>query len=158
MIRNALETIAQALSKGLPPSATGEKREVEVAQPKDEAAPNTLTLSMVGITQENSMQSFRQTDRSPGPPPLTLNATILVSANCDTYPESLDLIEAAVKFFHDNPIFTKETTPALESEKLAVQLENGGLDQSAKVWGMLKKNYRPSAIYRLSGLAESPQS
>lgn len=91
-------------------------------------------------------------------PPITLNLFILISANCDTYDNSLLSISKVIQFFQGKKTFTAKNTVfnsagmdagLLDSFKFNVELYTPSFEEMNYVWGTLGGKQLPSVIYKV---------
>jgi hypothetical protein len=120
------------------------------------ASDNSLLLSPVEVLTDPMAKNPAGFSRLGMPAqslPLNMRVFIMASANlpANQTVEALDAVTEVIRFFNDNPVFTRQTHPTLPSntEKVAVQSEYQEMAVSALIWNRLKIPYRPSALFSL---------
>ena len=90
-------------------------------------------------------------------PPIRLNLFLLISANCNTYVNSLRSISKTIAFFQGKTIFTSENTvyenkedfDVLEHFKFITMLYTPSFEELNHIWGTLGGRQLPSVIYKI---------
>jgi len=86
-------------------------------------------------------------------PPLYIDLFLLFYANFgdDQYPEGLGVIGRTVRFFQENPLFTRDNLPGLDPEidKLTFEMINLDLAELNHLVGMMGVRYLPSVYYKV---------
>ena len=86
-------------------------------------------------------------------PPLHIDLFILFYANFgdDQYAEGLGVIGRTIRFFQENPWFTRDNLPGLDPEidKLTFEMVNLDLADLNYLLGMMGAKYLPSAYYKV---------
>jgi hypothetical protein len=113
---------------------------------------NKIVFTLINIEEEISLQ---QTS-------LKVNTTnkigknfhtiyILVHSNFEYYGESLELLDATIDFFIENPIFNPASSPNFPVELERVRLEpiNLTIEQICSLWSSIGAKYQPSVLYRV---------
>jgi len=131
--------------------------------------PKHITMMMVGLDEERregkrayyvpseDKQFYRLN------PPVELDVFILFASQVADYEKALRDISNLVSFFQSNPVFDGTKYPSLNAtvtqpekkpwqliERLSFRLHMLTFEQQNNLWGMLGKQYVPSALYKMS--------
>ncbi len=91
-------------------------------------------------------------------PPVNINLYFLVSANCDSYNNSLISISKTIEFFQWKKIFTSANTIYNRSNasmsvpdyfKFVIELYTPGFEEWNNIWGTLGGRQLPSVMYKV---------
>lgn len=122
-----------------------------------------VILTLINLEEESTLRNLpnykvidKQTTEYRNPP-VNMNIYLLVSANCNTYTNSLRAISKTIEFFQGKKVFTPENTTYEEKEdfdvlgsfKLIVELYTASFEQLNHVWGTLGGRQLPSVIYKI---------
>lgn len=122
-----------------------------------------VILTLINLEEESTLRNLpnykvidKQTTEYRNPP-VNMNIYLLVSANCNTYTNSLRSISKTIEFFQGKKVFTSENTTYEEKEdfdvlgsfKLIVELYTASFEQLNHVWGTLGGRQLPSVIYKI---------
>jgi len=122
-----------------------------------------VILTLINLEEESTLRNLpnykvidKQTTEYRNPP-VNMNIYLLVSANCNTYTNSLRAISKTIEFFQGKKVFTSENTTYEEKEdfdvlgsfKLIVELYTASFEQLNHVWGTLGGRQLPSVIYKI---------
>lgn len=122
-----------------------------------------VILTLINLEEESTLRNLpnykvidKQTTEYRNPP-VNMNIYLLVSANCNTYTNSLRAISKTIEFFQGKKVFTSENTTYEEKEdfdvlgsfKLIVELYTVSFEQLNHVWGTLGGRQLPSVIYKI---------
>ncbi|MFY9154469.1 MAG: DUF4255 domain-containing protein [Prolixibacteraceae bacterium] len=124
---------------------------------------NKVVLTLVNLSEETSMKNlphYTVIDKNHTEyrnPPVHLNLYLLISANCNTYTNSLRSISKTIEFFQGKKLFTSENTvyetkedfDVLEHFKLITMLYTPTFEELNYVWGTLGGRQLPSVIYKI---------
>jgi hypothetical protein len=127
------------------------------------ALDDKLILSMVGIEEESTMRnSPNLRPASDGfakaQPPLHVNVHMLLAAHYTTgtgttpYENALTRLSQGITFFQSKPVFNAHNTPGENFnglEKLTIELQTLGLEQTNQLWGSLGGRMVPAALYKV---------
>ena len=122
-----------------------------------------VILTLVNLEEESTLRNlphYKVIDKETTEyrnPPVNMNIYLLVSANCNTYTNSLRAISKTIEFFQGKKVFTSENTTYEEKEdfdvlgsfKLIVELYTASFEQLNHVWGTLGGRQLPSVIYKI---------
>jgi hypothetical protein len=122
-----------------------------------------LILSMVGIDEESTMRNspnLKPTSDgfAKAQPPLYVNVHVLLSAHYTTgtgttpYENALTSLSQGITFFQSKPLFDAHNSPGANFagvEKLTIELQTLGLEQTNQLWGALGGRMVPAALYKL---------
>ncbi len=130
-----------------------------------------ITMMMVGLDEERregKRPYYVPTDDKQFyklHPPVEIDIYILFAATIGAYETSLRDISDVVSFFQSNPVFDATRYPALNAsvadpdkkpwqliERLSLRLHMMTFEQQNNLWGMLGRQYMPSALYKMSML------
>lgn len=169
MIYEALQIISEQLDQYL--STHGLNKLVklenislfETASEHAEKLNGKVILTLINLDEEKTLKNLpnykvvnKQTTEYKNPPVL-LNLYLLISANCNTYVNSLRAISKTVEFFQSKSTFTSENTvytvkddfEAFDSFKLIVNLYTPSFEELNHIWGTLGGRQLPSVIYQI---------
>jgi len=123
---------------------------------------NKIVISLVNLQSDASSGSYRapqlaEDDRYyDSPPPLMLDALIMISANFDdsNYEVGLARLSAVIAFMQRTPVLTGETMPDLPEpfDKLAIDFVSLDLSQVSSLMLATGARSAPFALYRLRRL------
>jgi len=91
-------------------------------------------------------------------PPVNINLYFLVSANCDSYDNSLISISKTLEFFQGKKVFTSSNTiynrsiatmSVLDYFKFVIELYTPGFEEWNNIWGTLGGRQLPSVMYKV---------
>jgi hypothetical protein len=136
---------------------------IETSAENTDKLTNKVVLTLLMLNEEKTLRNqpnYKVIDKSYTEyknPPIHLNLFLLISANCNTYVNSLRSISKTIEFFQGKSIFTSENTiysakedfDVLESFKLIVNLYTPTFEQLNQVWGTLGGRQLPSVIYQI---------
>jgi hypothetical protein len=122
-----------------------------------------VILTLINLEEETTLRNlphYKVIDKETTEyrnPPVNMNIYLLVSANCNTYTNSLRAISKTIEFFQGKKVFTSENTTYEEKEdfdvlgsfKLIVELYTASFEQLNHVWGTLGGRQLPSVIYKI---------
>ena len=122
-----------------------------------------VILTLINLEEESTLRNlphYKVIDKETTEyrnPPVNMNIYLLVSANCNTYTNSLRAISKTIEFFQGKKVFTSENTTYEEKEdfdvlgsfKLIVELYTASFEQLNHVWGTLGGRQLPSVIYKI---------
>lgn len=122
-----------------------------------------VIITLVNLEEESTLRNlphYKVIDKKTTEyrnPPVNMNIYLLVSANCNTYTNSLRAISKTIEFFQGKKVFTSENTTYEEKEdfdvlgsfKLIVELYAASFEQLNHVWGTLGGRQLPSVIYQI---------
>ena len=169
MIYEALQIISEQLDNYL--SAAGLNNLValenialiETSAENSDKLTNKVVLTLINLEEEPTLKNqlhYKVIDKLTTEyrnPPVHLNLFLLISANCNTYTNSLRSISKTIEFFQGKKTFTSENTvyevkedfDLLESFKLIIELYTPSFEQLNHVWGTLGGRQLPSVIYKI---------
>ena len=124
---------------------------------------NKVVMSLLHLNEETTLKNtpnYRITNNKTEyrNPPVNLNLTILISANCDNYDKSLRSISRTIEYFQGkktftsaNPVYNRNnvTFDFLEQFKFVVELYTPGFEELNNIWGMLGGRQLPSVMYKI---------
>lgn len=118
---------------------------------------NRAVISLVNIEEDrlSRHQEFitenSKFDITRRQPPVLLNLSVLFVMNLKSQDAALRWLSAIIRFFQYQPIFTRQTHPALNSgiERLTVEMQTLNFEQSNQLWSMLGGKYLPSVLYKV---------
>ncbi|CCK80804.1 MULTISPECIES: DUF4255 domain-containing protein [Desulfobacula] len=89
-------------------------------------------------------------------PPLHLNLFLMFAANFGgpNYPEALKFLSHTIRFFQNNPVFTRQNSPDLDPriDKMILNIENLDMKDLSSLWNIISGKYLPSVLYRVKML------
>jgi hypothetical protein len=148
MIYPAMHHIAFELNQSLRRSSFPAEDIVVVGSPvdtdgkADQATANKVLLFLAGIECDTLRSA-----------PAFLNLYLMVAANFpgNRYPDALEYISRVISFFQLNPVFDRNSSPAMDEniDKLILDIENMDRRDLHNMWGMFGGKYMPSVIYRM---------
>lgn len=122
-----------------------------------------VILSLLNIEEETTLKNVpsvkvinNKTEYSN--PPINLNLFFMVSANCDSYDNSLIGISKTIEYFQGKKVFTTGNTiynrsnasfGDIEYFKFTVELYTPGFEVLNHIWGTLGGRQLPSVIYKI---------
>lgn len=122
-----------------------------------------IILTLINLDEEKTLKNLpnytvinKQSTEYKNPP-IHLNLYLLISANCNTYVNSLRSISKTIEFFQGKSIFTSENTiftvkedfDVLSNFKLIVNLHTPTFEELNHIWGILGGRQLPSVIYQI---------
>jgi hypothetical protein len=125
------------------------------------ATNNKLILSLVNLQSDATTNTFvppaMVDDQYFGsPPPLNIEALILISANFDehNYEAGLARLSAVIAFLQSSPVLTRESAPQLPRgiDRLMIDFVSLDLAQVSSLMLATGAKYAPFALYRLRRL------
>ena len=169
MIYEALQIISEQLNLYL--SSEGlinlvKLENIALLQPSadnSEKVDGKVVLTLINLDEEKTLKNLpnykvinKQSTEYKNPP-IHLNLYLLISANCNTYVNSLRSISKTIEFFQGKSIFTSENTiytvkedfDVLNNFKLIVNLHTPTFEELNHIWGTLGGRQLPSAIYQI---------
>lgn len=122
-----------------------------------------IIMTLVGLQEEATLKNLPHFELVDGKtayknPPLPLNMFLLVSANSNTYENSLYYISKVVEFFQGKTIFTPQNSPVtspavnfseLIGLRLTVQLHSPSFEEVNYIWGTLGGKQIPHVCYKI---------
>jgi len=169
MIYEALQIISEQLnlylsSKGLINLVKLENIALlETSANNSEKVDGKIILTLINLDEEKTLKNLpnykiinKQSTEYKNPP-IHLNLYLLISANCNTYVNSLRSISKTIEFFQGKSIFTSENTTytvkedfdVLSNFKLIVNLHTPTFEELNHIWGTLGGRQLPSVIYQI---------
>jgi hypothetical protein len=169
MIYEALQIISEQLnlylsSKGLSNLVKLENVALlETSAENLEKVNGKVLLTLINLNEEKTLKNlpnFKVINKESTEyknPPIHLNLYLLISANCNTYTNSLRSISKTIEFFQGKPIFTSENTTYTTKEdfdvlsgfKLIINLYTPSFEELNHIWGTLGGRQLPSVIYQI---------
>jgi len=169
MIYEALQIISEQLNNYLSAAGLSNLVALENVGMLETSAENTerlsgkVALTLINLEEEPTLKNqphFKVIDKLTTEyrnPPVNMNIYLLVSANCNTYTNSLRAISKTIEFFQGKKVFTSENTTyeakedfdPIGSFKLIVELYTASFEQMNHVWGTLGGRQLPSVIYKI---------
>lgn len=169
MIYEALQIISEQLDQYL--STQGLSKLVklenislfETTSENAEKLNGKVILTLINLDEEKTLRNLpnykvinKQVTEYKNPP-ISLNLYLLISANCNTYVNSLRSISKTVEFFQGKSTFTSENTvytvkddfDVLGNFKLIVNLYTPSFEELNHIWGTLGGRQLPSVIYQI---------
>jgi hypothetical protein len=136
---------------------------LETSAENTEKLSGKVALTLINLEEEPTLKNqphFKVIDKLTTEyrnPPVNMNIYLLVSANCNTYTNSLRAISKTIEFFQGKKVFTSENTTyeakedfdPIGSFKLIVELYTASFEQMNHVWGTLGGRQLPSVIYKI---------
>jgi len=136
---------------------------LETSANNSEKVDGKIILTLINLDEEKTLKNLpnykiinKQSTEYKNPP-IHLNLYLLISANCNTYVNSLRSISKTIEFFQGKSIFTSENTiytvkedfDVLNNFKLIVNLHTPTFEELNHIWGTLGGRQLPSAIYQI---------
>ncbi len=169
MIYEAIQIISEQLDNYLSSSGMNNlvKLEniamIETSSDNTEKVSGKLILTLINLNEESALKNlpnFKVINKQSTEyknPPIYLNLYLLISANCNTYVNSLRSISKTIEFFQGKSTFTSENTTyttkedfdVLSSFKLIVNLHTPTFEELNHIWGTLGGRQLPSVIYQI---------
>lgn len=174
MIYESLHILKEQLSSHLQSQGITSPVELENIAMLESSGENTdklinkVVLSLIRIEEEKTLRnlpnhSIKQISGSDQRiteyknPPVHINMYLQISANCNTYTNSLRCISETIKYFQDRTVFKPSNTNYTPREdfgeftdfKLNVSLFTPSFEQQNQIWGMLGGKQIPSVIYKI---------
>lgn len=169
MIYEALQIISEQLDQYL--SSHGLSKLVnlgnialfETSSENSEKLSGKVILTLINVDEEKTLKNLpnykvinKQITEYKNPP-VSLNLYLLISANCNTYVNSLRSISKTIEFFQGKSTFTSENTTyttkddfdVLSNFKLIVNLYTPSFEELNHIWGTLGGRQLPSVIYQI---------
>lgn len=169
MIYEAIQIISEQLDNYLSSSGLNNLIKLENIAMIETSAENTekvngkLILTLINLDQENTLKNLpdykviNKQSTEYRNPPICLNLFLLISANCNTYVNSLRSISKTIEFFQGKSTFTSENTTyttkedfeVLSNFKLIANLYTPTFEELNHIWGTLGGRQLPSVIYKI---------
>lgn len=122
-----------------------------------------VVVSLINLEEEKTLRNlpnYRVVNKEHTEyknPPVHLNLYVLISANCNTYVNSLRCISKTIEFFQGKTTFTAENTTytvksdfePISSFKLITNLYTPTFEEQNHIWGTLGGRQLPSVIYQI---------
>jgi len=136
---------------------------LQTSADNSEKVDGKVVLTLINLDEEKTLKNLpnykvinKQSTEYKNPP-IHLNLYLLISANCNTYVNSLRSISKTIEFFQGKSIFTSENTiytvkedfDVLNNFKLIVNLHTPTFEELNHIWGTLGGRQLPSAIYQI---------
>jgi len=136
---------------------------LETSANNSEKVDGKIILTLINLDEEKTLKNLpnykvinKQSTEYKNPP-IHLNLYLLISANCNTYVNSLRSISKTIEFFQGKSIFTSENTTytvkedfdVLSNFKLIVNLHTPTFEELNHIWGTLGGRQLPSVIYQI---------
>ena len=136
---------------------------LQTSADNSEKVDGKVILTLINLDEEKTLKNLpnykvinKQSTEYKNPP-IHLNLYLLISANCNTYVNSLRSISKTIEFFQGKSIFTSENTTytvkedfdVLSNFKLIVNLHTPTFEELNHIWGTLGGRQLPSAIYQI---------
>ena len=136
---------------------------LETSANNSEKVDGKIILTLINLDEEKTLKNLpnykvinKQSTEYKNPP-IHLNLYLLISANCNTYVNSLRSISKTIEFFQGKSIFTSENTiytvkedfDVLNNFKLIVNLHTPTFEELNHIWGTLGGRQLPSVIYQI---------
>ncbi len=124
---------------------------------------DSVVITLLKIEEEPALKNLPNTLINNGKteyrnPVVNLNLFLLISANCDTYENSLQALSKIIQFFQGKQLFTSSNTvynrtsvsyQLFDSFKFNVTLHTPDFVELNNIWGTLGGRQLPSVIYRV---------
>lgn len=163
MIYLAINHIAFELNQFLRRSSIAGEDLVVLANPveadgkADSLTVNKVVLFLAGIERDTVPGRPGDSQALARNAPTFLNLYLMVAANftARNYPDSLKYLSRVIAFFQQNPVFDRNSSPAMDEgiEKLILDMENLDRRELNNIWGMFGGKYMPSVLYRVRMVA-----
>jgi hypothetical protein len=124
-----------------------------------EQAKDKVVMFLANIQHETTISTYNRAMPVKGDqyaivaPPLYINLFVLFFANFydRSYPEGLGMISRTISFFQQNPCFTHENLPGLDTiiDKLTFEMSNLDATGLNYLMGLTGTKYLPSAYYKV---------
>jgi hypothetical protein len=136
---------------------------LQTSADNSEKVDGKVVLTLINLDEEKTLKNLpnykvinKQSTEYKNPP-IHLNLYLLISANCNTYVNSLRSISKTIEFFQGKSTFTSENTTyttkedfdVLSSFKLIVNLHTPSFEELNHIWGTLGGRQLPSVIYQI---------
>lgn len=159
MIDLAISFIAFELNQALRRSSMAGEDLVVLANPVDsdgaasQVGANKIVVFLAGIERDTMPGRTGDAQALGRNAPMFLNLYVMVAANFGgkNYPESLKYLSRVIAFFQQNPVFDRNSSPAMDAgiDKLILDIENLDRRELNNIWGMFGGKYMPSVLYRV---------
>jgi hypothetical protein len=169
MIYEALQIISEQLDNYLTSEGLSNLVKLENIALIETTAENSdkltgkVILTMINLDEEKTLKNqpnykvINKQNTEYKNPPIYLNLYLLISANCNTYVNSLRSISKTIEFFQGKSTFTSENTSyttkedfdVLNSFKLIVNLYTPTFEELNHIWGTLGGRQLPSVVYQI---------
>lgn len=122
-----------------------------------------VIITLLNVEEESTLKNLRaerivnnQTEYRN--PPINLNLYMLISANCDSYENSLKSISKTIEFFQGKKVFTSANTiynrsnvsfDVLDYFRFNIELYTPGFEILNHIWGTLGGRQLPSVAYKV---------
>ncbi len=133
-----------------------------------EEAKDKLVIFLANMQTENIISTFSKDKLAEGnkyvsvTPPVYINLFLLFYANYAdaNYRNGLAMISGTIFFFQQNPVFTQNSLPGLNSaiDKLTFEMVNMDMAEHNYLMGLAGTKYLPSALYKVRMLPFVGQS
>ena len=124
-----------------------------------EPAKDKVVMFLANIQHETTISTYNRATPVKGDqyaivaPPLYINIFVLFFANFydKNYTEGLGMISRTISFFQQNPCFTHENLPGLDTiiDKLTFEMSNLDMTGLNYLMGLTGTKYLPSAYYKV---------
>ena len=169
MIYEALQIISEQLDQYLSMHGLNKLVKLENIALHETSSENAeklngkVILTLINLEEEKTLRNLpnykvinKQSTEYKNPP-VYLNLYLLISANCNTYVNSLRCISKTIEFFQGKSMFTSENTTYTTKEdfevlsefKLIVSLYTPSFEELNHIWGTLGGRQLPSALYQI---------
>jgi Pvc16 N-terminal domain len=125
----------------------------------NEQAKDKVVMFLANIKYETIISTYSATTPAKNnqyaliTPTLYIDLFVLFFANFNdkNYPEGLGVISRTISFFQQNPWFTRDNLPGLDSEidKLTFEMVNLEMTDLNYLMGMIGAKYLPSVFYKV---------
>lgn len=123
---------------------------------------NKVVMFLAGIERDTVPGRSGDSHALARSAPAFLNHYLMVAANFPgkSYPESLKYLSRVIFFFQQQPVFDRQSSPAMDEgiDKLVLDMVNLCRRTLNKVWGVLGGMYMPSVSYRVRMVSIDPDS
>jgi hypothetical protein len=167
MIHLALQQIAFELNQFLRRSSVlGEDiailaNPVEADGRQDQLIVNKIILFLAGIERDTLPTRTGDAHSLLRTAPAFLNLHLVVAANFTgkSYPDALKYLSRTIGFFQQQPVFDRNSNPAMDAgiDKLILDMQNLDRRELNNLWGMFGGKYLPSVSYRVRMIGIDPR-
>lgn len=164
-IQTTLELVRQKLNEFFRNTDTKEEDWVILSNIVDhegqlyEPAKDKVVMFLANIQYETVISTFNRTTPIKGDqyavvaPPLYIDLFVLFMANFynKNYADGLGMISRTISFFQQNPWFTHDNLPGLDSviDKLSFEMTNLEVTDLNYLMGLMGAKYLPTAFYKV---------
>lgn len=164
-IQTALELIRQKLNESFKNTDPRDDDWVILSNIVDhegrpyEAAKDKVVMVLANIQHETTISTYNRAQPVKGDqyaivaPPLYINIFVLFFANFydKNYAEGLGMISRTISFFQQNPCFTHENLPGMDTiiAKLTFEMSNLDMTGLNYLMALMGTKYLPSAYYKV---------